>query len=267
VPRPRRRFGQHFLTDPRILDRIAAALEGGPGDRVLEIGPGRGSLTEALLRRGARVTAIEIDWDLAAALRTRLPTVDVITADALDQDWHRLTDEPPEAVSVTGNIPYNITSPLLEKALAPPPFRQIVLLVQKEVADRIVADPGSRTYGALSVGVQAVAEVDRLFTVPSGAFSPAPKVASAVIKLSPRRPPLVPADHRAAFRRMVAGLFGFRRKQLLRGLRELTGWPSEQVKALLLRVGVEPAARPETVPVARFVALERALVDEGWGVR
>lgn len=264
MPRAKKRFGQHFLTNPQLLDRIAAALDPAPGDHVLEIGPGPGALTAALRRRGARVTAIEVDTDLVPGLRARFPEVDLVEGDALAVDWQACRPPVPARWLVAGNIPYNITSPLLDKALTPPRPDRVVFLVQKEVADRLTAPPGSRTYGALSVGVQAVARAERLFIVPAGAFHPPPQVDSAVIRLTPLPQPLV-ADHEvASFRRMVTGLFSFRRKQLGRGLRELTGWPQEQTTAVLAAAAIAPDARPETLEPAAFARLHAALVDAGW---
>jgi len=263
--RPRRRFGQHFLTNPRLLDRIADALHPEPGDIVLEIGPGQGALTEALLRRGARVTAIEIDRDLVPTLRDRLPQVKVVEGDALELDWNEVAAPPtPGAYLLSGNIPYNITSPLLDKALTPPRPRRIVFLVQKEVANRVTARPDTSEYGALTVGVQAVAHAERLFSIPAGAFHPPPRVDSAVIRLVPRTDPLIADALVGSFRRMVTGLFGFRRKQLIRGLRELTGWPAERVAQLLRRLDLDPSRRPEVLSPAEFVVLHHQLVDEGW---
>jgi len=264
VPRAKRRLGQHFLADPGILARIADALEAGSSDAVLEIGPGPGSLTAALVERAGRVVAIEKDRDLTGPLRARFPSVELIEADALDVDWHALMAGP---FLVAGNIPYNITSPLLDKALAPPVPRRIVFLVQKEVADRVSAGPGSSAYGALSVGVQAVAAAERLFIVPAGAFRPRPKVDSAVLRLSPRDPPLVDASNRETFRRMVVGLFGFRRKQLLRGVRELTGWDVERAGERLRLAALDPTLRPEALSPEDFVRLHRSLVDGGWSRR
>lgn len=262
--RARKRFGQHFLTNTRLLDRIAGALDLAPGDHVLEIGPGHGALTAALLRRGARVTAIELDRDLVPALRSRLPEVEVVEADALDADWQARRPAAPARWCVAGNIPYNITSPLIDKALAPPRPATVVFLVQKEVADRVTAPPGTKAYGALSVGVQAVARAERLFVVPAGAFQPPPKVDSAVIRLSPLAPPLVADQALSSFRRMVTGLFGFRRKQLGRGLRELTGWPAERAGAVLAAAGIGAQVRPETLDPAGFARLHGILVDAGW---
>lgn len=264
MPRAKRRLGQHFLTDPRLLGRIADALEAGPEDTVLEIGPGPGGLTAALAERAGRLVAIEKDADLVPALRARVPRATVVEGDALELDWHALAGGP---FLVAGNIPYNITSPLLDKALEPPRPVRIVFLVQKEVANRVTAAAGSTAYGALTVGVQAVARAERLFTVPAGAFQPRPKVDSAVLRVSPLAVPLIANEERDLFRRLVVGMFGFRRKQLLRGLRELTGWEAERLAALLARLGVDPTARPETLPPPAHVALLRALVDAGWSAR
>jgi 16S rRNA (adenine1518-N6/adenine1519-N6)-dimethyltransferase len=257
----RRRFGQHFLTDPRILARIADALGPTAADTVIEIGPGPGGLTGALLARAGRVVAIEKDRDLAAELRARLPGVTLVEGDALECDWHALAG--PRFLA-TGNIPYNITSPLIDKALEPPRPARIVFLVQREVADRIVARPATPEYGALTVGVQAVAAAERLFTVPAGAFRPRPKVDSAVLRLVPLERPVIADAEQAPFRRLVVGLFGFRRKQLLRGLRELTGWEAGRVEAVLDDLGIEPAVRPEVLSPDTFARLLRGLVDGGW---
>jgi 16S rRNA (adenine1518-N6/adenine1519-N6)-dimethyltransferase len=264
VPRAKRRLGQHFLTDPRILQRLADALDATAADTVLEIGPGPGTLTEALAGRVGKLVAIEKDGDLVPALRVRVPRATVVEADALEADWHALAG--PDFL-VAGNIPYNITSPLIDKALEPPRPRRIVFLVQKEVADRVGAAPGSGAYGALSVGVQAVARAERLFTVPAGAFHPRPRVDSAALRLTPLAEPVVADVETGPFRRLVVGLFGFRRKQLLRGLRELTGWEAARVESALARAGIAATARPETVSPAGFAALLRALVDGGWSAR
>ncbi|HXG45432.1 MAG TPA: 16S rRNA (adenine(1518)-N(6)/adenine(1519)-N(6))-dimethyltransferase RsmA [Gemmatimonadales bacterium] len=256
-PRPRKSLSQHFLADPGILARIAAALQAEPGDTVLEIGPGPGGLTVALARLPVRVIAIERDARLIPGLRARVPTATIVEGDALALDWHALVG--PGPFRVVGNIPYHITTPLIERALLPPRPACIVFLVQKEVALRVSARPGTAAYGALSVGVQAVARVERLFTVPAGAFSPRPKVDSAVLRLTPLAEPLVRDQEVEPFRRLVVGLFGFRRKQLIRGLRQHTGLGPEAVARLLAQTGLAPAARPETLAPAAFVRLFHVL--------
>ncbi|HYX82771.1 MAG TPA: 16S rRNA (adenine(1518)-N(6)/adenine(1519)-N(6))-dimethyltransferase RsmA, partial [Gemmatimonadales bacterium] len=197
-----RRLGQHFLNDPTILARIVDALEPVAGERVLEIGPGQGSLTRALLARGLTVLAIEKDRALAERLTHQ--GINVVLGDALKVDW-------PRVAKVVGNIPYYITSPLLEKALTTPLPERVVFLVQLEVADRLAAKPGSKIYGALSVGVQAICRVEKLFTVAPGAFKPPPQVRSAVVRLTPLAAPLIMPEEVAPFRRFVTGCFSKRR--------------------------------------------------------
>jgi len=197
--RPNKRLGQHFLADVNILGRIADALDAQPGETVIEVGPGRGSLTEILLARGLRVIAIEKDRGLAAELGTRnaergTERFAVVQGDALDIDWHTLVSafrRPRSAFQGCRKHPYNITSPLLEKALTPPLPERIVFLVQLEVARRLAAAPGSKTYGGLSIGVQAQCRVEELFTVLPGSFRPPPKVKSALVRLTPLAEPLV----------------------------------------------------------------------------
>jgi 16S rRNA (adenine1518-N6/adenine1519-N6)-dimethyltransferase len=267
VAHAKRRLGQHFLTDPRLLARIADALQAGPDDVVLEVGPGMGGLTAPLLERAGRVIAIEKDRELIPLLKSRFPNLDLIEADALELDWHTLARPGETGLLVTGNIPYNITSPLIDKALLPPRPGRIVFLVQKEVADRVTAAAGTTDYGALSIGVQAVARAERLFTVAAGAFKPRPKVDSAVLRLTPLSRPLISDDQRESFRVLVVGLFGFRRKQLLRGIREFTGWEAPRVSERLAAAGISESVRPEVLSPAEFVQLHRSLVDGGWGIR
>jgi 16S rRNA (adenine1518-N6/adenine1519-N6)-dimethyltransferase len=261
VPRAKRRLGQHFLSDPRLLARIADALEASHQDTVLEIGPGPGGLTAALVQRTGRVVAIEKDRELIPGLRQRFPQVEIIQADALEVDWHALVPGP---FLVTGNIPYNITSPLIDKALLPPRPGRVVFLVQKEVADRVTAAAGTSAYGALSVGVQVVAKAERLFTVPAGSFHPRPKVDSAVLRLTPSAEPLIGDSERESFRATVVGLFGFRRKQMLRSVRELTGWETDRVRETLRDAGIAETVRAEVLSPETFVRLHRGLVDGGW---
>jgi 16S rRNA (adenine1518-N6/adenine1519-N6)-dimethyltransferase len=256
--RPNKRLGQHFLADPNILSRIADALDPGPGETVIEVGPGHGSLTEVLLARGAKVIAIEKDRGLAEQLRARYAVsgarenVTVIAGDALEVDWHRLPAHraPRTAHKVVGNIPYNITSPLLEKALTPPLPERIVFLMQLEVARRIAAPPGSKTYGGLSIGVQAQCRVEQLFTVLPGSFRPPPKVKSALVRLTPLDEPLVRAEEVAALRAFVTACFSRRRKQLHNAVPGATA-------AGLTALGFDPKARPETLAPQDFVRLLR----------
>ncbi|HSM18526.1 MAG TPA: 16S rRNA (adenine(1518)-N(6)/adenine(1519)-N(6))-dimethyltransferase RsmA [Gemmatimonadales bacterium] len=265
MPRAKRELGQHFLSDPSILRRIVAALNPDRGDVVLEIGSGQGSLTSVLLERVDHVIAVERDRDLVPGLRQDFPSATIIQGDALDLDWHALATGRP--FLVVGNIPYQITTPLIDKALTPPRPARIVFLIQREVAERLTATPGTKAYGALTIGVQAMAQVERLFRVPAGAFHPPPQVQSAVVRLTPRREPLVADRESREFRRLVVGLFGFRRKQLLRAVRGLTGLPAGPAAEVLERAGVAASIRPEGLAPPDCVRLFRCLVDGGWWPR
>lgn len=236
-----RRLGQHFLDDAGILNRIVDALDPVPGETVLEIGPGKGSLTAALLARGLKVVAIEKDRELAAALAR--DNLEVVVGDALRLDW-------PRVPKIVGNIPYYITSPLIDKALTPPLPERVVFLVQAEVADRLAAEPGGKIYGALSVGVQAVCRVEKLFTVAPGSFKPAPKVRSAVVRLTPRAEPLVKQEEIRAFRTFVTACFSQRRKQLKNAVPGLSSAQLEQL-------GIDPTLRPERLTPQEFVRMMR----------
>jgi len=238
-----RRLGQHFLSDPKILGRIVDALDPRPGETVIEIGSGRGALTRELLNRGLGVIAIERDRGLAAALEGAR----VIVGDALEIDWHSLA-----AHKIVGNIPYYITSPLIDKALTPPLPERVVFLVQAEVADRMAAPPGTKTYGALSVGVQSLCRVEKLFTIAAGAFQPPPKVRSAVVRLTPLAEPLVEPQEIARFRKFVTACFSKRRKQLKNAVPGIT-------ERQLQELGFDPTTRPERLPPSAFVRLLRAV--------
>ena len=260
TPRPRKALGQHFLTHKPLLAKIAAVTGAGAGHVVLEIGPGRGALTAALLDRGAAVVAIERDERLQAELVRRFGGRDfaLVHGDALELDWPALVapwTTTGRTWLVAGNIPYNITSPLLNQALAPPLPAAVTFLVQREVADRVVAAPGSKEYGALSIGIQAVASVRRAFGVDKGAFAPPPKVDSAVLHLIPRSPARVAADEIPAFRRLVTSIFSYRRKRMLKALREATDADANEGGEILRRAGIDPDVRPEDVDVAGFVRL------------
>jgi 16S rRNA (adenine1518-N6/adenine1519-N6)-dimethyltransferase len=190
----------------------------------------------------------------------------VVEGDALRLDWHALVREHPLPASrfpfpvskVVGNIPYAITSPLIEKALTPPLPERIVFLVQREVADRLAARPGTKAYGALSVGVQAVCAVERLFTVPPGAFRPPPRVHSALVRLTPLAHPLVSEGEVAALRRFVTACFTRRRKQLRNAVAAAVGSAPGPIGAALAALGLDPAARAETLSPAEFVRLLRS---------
>jgi 16S rRNA (adenine1518-N6/adenine1519-N6)-dimethyltransferase len=261
VHRPRKRFGQHFLTDRRSLERIVEALHPATTDTVVEIGPGKGALTELLSAGCRRLLAIEIDKDLVRQLRARFadrPHVEILEGDALEVDWATIAGQP---YRLAGNLPYYITTPLIFRILRSPLPERAVLLVQREVADRLVAAPGSSAYGALTVNVQVVASVTMVGRVSAGAFHPKPKVDSAIVLLTPQPLPLLGADEEMPFRKFVQAIFGMRRKQMVRVLRELWIPSADRAAAVLFAAGIDPSARPETIAPATFVMLHRQLQD------
>lgn len=257
LPRPKKRLGQHFLTDARLLARIADTLGATPSDTVIEIGPGRGALTTHLLERAGRVIAIELDRELAPMLAQKWkdePRLRVVEGDVLEQDLGALAGGP---YLLAGNVPYNITTPILFHAMRRPRPTRAVYLVQKEVADRVVAAPGSDAYGALSVNVQALAHAELLFNVAARAFTPPPKVESAVIRIVPRAEPMLAPEEEEPFRVLVQGAFGLRRKQMRRVLRTVRAWDAERADVALQAAGIDPEARPETLAPADFLRLLR----------
>jgi 16S rRNA (adenine1518-N6/adenine1519-N6)-dimethyltransferase len=259
LPPVRKSLGQHFLNDRRILERIADALELTGSETLLEIGPGRGSLSEVLVPRAKRLVLIEYDRALAALLRERYAntaSVEVIEADVLTVNLGAVAGGP---YCLVGNVPYYITTPILFHALEPPRPDRAVYLVQREVADRIAASPGSKEYGALSVNVQALANPKSLFRVAPGSFQPPPKVESAVIRIEPRSDVAIDPAHEEAFRRFVIDAFGMRRKQMRRILRSLLNLDVDRADALLANAGVEGDARPETLTPADFARIVKQI--------
>jgi 16S rRNA (adenine1518-N6/adenine1519-N6)-dimethyltransferase len=257
LPPTRKSLGQHFLTDKRILNRIADALHLQGGETVVEIGPGRGALTDILAERAGRLIAVEVDRALAALLRERYArrgNVLIAEADVLEVSLGELAAGP---YVLVGNVPYYITTPILFHALQPPRAERAVYLVQREVAERLSARPGTKEYGALTVNVAAVARADTLFNVPAGAFSPPPKVESAVVRITPLATPLVSPAEERPLRLLVQGAFGMRRKQMRRVIRTLRSLDAEAADAMLLAAGIDPEARPETLSAEQFVKLLR----------
>jgi 16S rRNA (adenine1518-N6/adenine1519-N6)-dimethyltransferase len=263
--RARKRLGQHFLNDRRVLARIVEALDPRPNETIIEIGPGQGALTEQLAARAARLVAIELDRDLAAGLRQQFadrPNVRIVEGDVLDIRLAELSDG--AQWSVTGNVPYYITTPILFHALASPRPRRIVLLVQREVGDRLAAAAGSEAYGALSATAQAVARVDRHGRVPAGSFHPKPAVDSVIVSLTPLDEPIVTADEEPAFKTLVQGAFSQRRKQMLRVVRSLFDISAEQATALLDACAIDVSVRPEVLASQTFADLLRAAKRAGF---
>ena len=261
-PRPKRSLGQNFLVDPNLQRKIASLVDPRPDDEVLEIGPGQGALTRHLAGNVRRLVVVELDNHLASELQREWaddPTVQVVQGDFLALTLEELTSAP-GSLKVIGNIPYNITTPILFALLERRPRpRQITLMVQREVADRILAAPGSRTYGALAVGVQSVADVQRALEVGRKAFRPVPRVDSAVLNIIPHDPPRLSEDEELALRKLTRTLFSKRRKQLQRILRDDYALDSEQIRQLEHQTGLDLSARPETLSPTRLLELRRVL--------
>ncbi len=253
--RPRKRFGQNFLHDRGIIERILAAARLTPEDHVVEIGPGLGALTLPLRQRVGRLELVELDRDLVAHWQQRLgddPKVRIHAADALDFDFAALKAERP--LRLIGNLPYNISTPLIFHLLSQrQAIADMLFMLQREVVDRLGAAPGSKAYGRLSVMVQSVCRVDPLFRVPPGAFRPAPKVESRLVRLTPYLQPPHPLGDEALFARLVAAAFGQRRKTLRNTLKGMV------TEADLRACGIDPSARAEKLTIADYAALSRRL--------
>jgi 16S rRNA (adenine1518-N6/adenine1519-N6)-dimethyltransferase len=277
-PRARKRFGQHFL-EAAWVTRLVNAVDPQPDDTFLEIGPGRGALTRVLAPRVKKVIAVEIDRDLAAALPSLVaPNVQVIEGDFLETDLAELLDtegpthagrheSPPQGgpskVRVIGNLPYNVSSPILFKLLHAADdgrrFTDAALMLQKEVADRLVAPPGTGDYGALAIQVALVADVERLLTLPPGAFRPPPKVTSAVVRL---RFHSAAADvgSREVFEKVVRGIFLQRRKTLANALKSVADALGTSASEVIARAGVDGGKRPEALTLEEIARLCRAVL-------
>jgi 16S rRNA (adenine1518-N6/adenine1519-N6)-dimethyltransferase len=261
--RPRKRFGQHFL-EPAWVAKVVDLIHPTRDQTFLEIGPGRGALTRPMAARAGRLIAIEIDRDLAASLADeQLANVRVIESNFLDLDLAAALRLEPRPLRVAGNLPYNVSSPILFALLDVADegrfFSDATLMLQKEVADRVVAVPGRKEYGAMAIQVALAADVEHLLTLPPGAFRPAPKVTSAVVRLR-FRPPAVDVGDRRVFERIVRGIFLQRRKTVANALRpvaEALGYPTAE---LLARSGVNGRLRPENLALGDIARLSRAVL-------
>ena len=261
--RARKRFGQHFL-EAAWVTKLVDSLKAQPGDTFLEIGPGRGALTVPLASRVRRVVAVEIDRDLAAELRdSGDPRVRVVEGDFLDVDLDELLAGEQVPVRVVGNLPYNISSPILFKLLATHHggrrFSDATLMLQREVADRLVARPGTGDYGALAIQVALHADVDRVLTLPPGAFRPPPKVTSAVVRLRFRAPAADVGDQ-VIFERVVRGVFLQRRKTVGNALKPVADALGRSAPQLLAAAGIDGTRRPETLTLEEMARLARAVL-------
>jgi len=250
----KKQLGQHFLADRHYIDSIVRAVNPKGDDRLVEIGPGQGAITLPLLRQHPKLTVIEFDRDLVAPLTAAaapLGELTLIQSDVLRVDFTELAGD--GQIRLVGNLPYNISSPILFHALDHAAVvRDMHFMLQKEVVDRMAAGPGSKVFGRLSVMLQAYCEVTSLFVVPPGAFRPPPKVDSAVVRLVPRDPSSIGIHDRRRFADVVRAAFGQRRKTLRNALNNVVS--AEQFAA----AGVRPDARAEQLEIAEFVALANA---------
>lgn len=254
LPRAKRSLGQNFLVDPNLIRKVVGLLHAGPGDRVLEIGPGRGALTQVLAQTGCTLFAVDKDPQLARLVKRQWPGTAVAVVDALDLDWEGMSQSPDW--KVIGNLPYNIASPLIWDCVSRlREFRVLVFTVQLEVAGRIVSAPGGRDYGALSVWVQSFARPALAFRLSPHVFRPRPKVSSGVLVFVPVAHPPSPAV-REGLARLLALLFRQRRKQIGTVFRR-SGWQGWE-KALE-RLKIDPELRPERLSPQQFIQLAEAL--------
>jgi 16S rRNA (adenine1518-N6/adenine1519-N6)-dimethyltransferase len=255
--RPRKRFGQHFLRDPGVIDAIVRAIDPQPGDTIVEIGPGHGAITEPLAKKAGKLHCIELDRDLAAALRRRFGAserVSIHEADALSFDYCELGD----SLRIVGNLPYNISTPLLFHLID---SRDCIVdmhfMLQKEVVDRMTADPGSKAYGRLGIMLGCHLDVEALFDVGPQCFDPPPAVVSAIVRLAPLGSDRPAIDNEKLLGRLVATAFSQRRKTLRNALKTLLD------ESELRSLGVDPGKRPETLPIADYVTLANYVSRRG----
>jgi len=256
----RRALGQHFLRDHGVARAIVDLVAPTERDLVVEIGPGEGALTGLLAGRAGRVIALEIDRALAAALRARLPTVEVLDADARSWDYTTLAAPAGGRVLILGNLPYSVGKPILMALVdARRAIHEMALMLQREAAERVAAPPGGKTYGSLSIFTQLHCDVRVALRVPPGAFRPPPKVDSAVLHLRVLGQPRVALADPRRFETVVRAAFAQRRKMVANALGAGLGLPLDVVRRALAAGGVDPARRAETLTLSEFAALTTAL--------
>jgi 16S rRNA (adenine1518-N6/adenine1519-N6)-dimethyltransferase len=258
--RPSKKLGQNFLIHTESGDKIARWAGVKPGETVLEIGPGLGALTEALIRAGGRVIAIEKDQRLVEILRERWqasPDVKLICGDALATDLGEILGRQPPPTRVVANLPYSISTPILERFLEfSERINEMVFLLQEEVVDRLAAAIGTKAYGRLSIWVQTLCEIERGPRIPKGSFYPAPDVESRLIRLRPLPSPRVPKEDLASFFKTVGLLFQHRRKSIRNSLKD-SGFATEKIDRILADVGIDPLRRAETLSIEELFRLSR----------
>ncbi len=260
---PKKRLGQHFLVDRNILNKIIRSAKIQKEDVVLEVGPGHGEITSALFQKAKMVIAIEIDPKLVKQLRIKfegIPNLEIIETDVLKYDFSSLYQQAGRPIKVVSNLPYQISTPLLFRFIEErEKFSSLTLMLQKEVARRLIATPGSKEYGPLSIFVQSVSEVSILFFIKHTAFFPPPKVDSALVGIRWRKSPLVDLKEEGWFKQVVQGCFNYRRKTIINGLK-YSGLPLPgNIEERMIRANLNPQRRPETFSIEEFFKLSEIL--------
>jgi len=260
---PKKRLGQHFLVDQNILDKVIRTAQVEKEDVVLEVGPGLGEMTIALAHQAKRVIAVEIDPKLAEILKKKVAgylNVEVVREDILRVDFNQFLDQGGPPIKVVANLPYQISTPLLFRFIeAKEVLSTLTLMIQKEVAERMVASPGSKAYGPLSVFVQLFSDLSIRFFIKPSAFFPSPKVESAVIHMTWKEKPILDLGDEKWFKKVVRGCFGYRRKTLINALKHSGLSLPEDAEGRIKKIGVNPQRRPETLTIEEFASLADAL--------
>jgi 16S rRNA (adenine1518-N6/adenine1519-N6)-dimethyltransferase len=260
---PKKKWGQHFLIDRNILNKVIRTAEIDKEDVVLEIGPGLGVMTIALARQARKVVAVEIDSKIVEILNDKMAeyrNVEVIKGDILKIDFNRLLDQEGQRIKVVANLPYQITTPLLFRFIdSREVFSSLTLMLQKEMAERFVASPKTKAYGPLSIFVQLFSDLSICFYIKPSAFFPPPKVESAVVHMMFREKPMLALEDEEWFRKVVRSCFGYRRKTLINALKHSERSVPKSIGPKMEKIGIDPRRRPETLTIAEFANLAEAL--------
>ena len=260
---PRKGLGQHFLVDPNILNKVIRTAQVGKGDIVLEVGPGLGEMTLALARLVKKVIAIEIDSKLVTILKEKVKdygNVEVVKSDILKVDFKNFYKREGQPIKVVANLPYQISTPLLFHFIELKEFfSTLTLMLQKEVAERMVAPPGGKDYGPLSIFVQSFLDISIRFFIKPSAFFPPPKVESAVVHMAFREKPVVELEDEKWFKKVVKGCFSYRRKTLANALKHSELSLPESIELKMMAIGIDPRRRPETLTIQEFASLAKVL--------
>lgn len=258
-------LGQHFLVDRNILNKVIQTAQVEKGDVVLEVGPGLGEMTLALAQHAKKVIAVEIDSKLAVILKQKVKdfsNVEVVQSDILKMDFNLFLKKEGHLIKVVANLPYQISTPLLFRFIeSKEVFSTLTLMLQKEVAERIVASPGRKEYGPLSIFIQIFSDVSIRFFIKPSAFFPPPKVESAVVHMSFREKPLVSLGDEEWFKKIVKGCFGYRRKTLMNALKHSRLPIPQSIESRMQKIGIDPRKRPETLTIQDLVHLAEALKE------